>query len=172
MPPLSFKIHPVIRPARNSDREVIIEIIDTCLREIGDRFFPEGEGQDLLDVDAAYTHKGGAFVVLEQDARIIGTHATSPVDKEKGVITFRRLYLKREFRGQGQGRQLMQWAIDWSIEHGWKQVVFWSDTRFTRAHEFFATFGFKKGETRDMDDGAAPYSEYRFHLDLPPPNKA
>ncbi|MGB0578751.1 MAG: GNAT family N-acetyltransferase [Limisphaerales bacterium] len=156
----------MIRPARNSDREAIIEIIDTCLREIGDRFFPEGEGQDLLDVDAAYTNKGGAFVVLEKDGQIIGTHATSPVDHEEGIITFRRLYLKHEHRRQGHGYTLMKWAIEWSIEQGWKQIVFWSDTRFRRAHEFFETFGFVKGETRDMDDGAMPYSEHRFQLGL------
>lgn len=156
----------MIRPARNSDREAIIDIIDTCLREIGDRFFPEGEGQDLLDVDAAYTNQDGAFVVLEKDGEVIGTHATSPVDVEKGIITFRRLYLKRERRGQGHGYELMKWAIDWSIEKGWKQVVFWSDTRFTHAHKFFESFNFEKGETRDMDDGAMPYSEYRFQLDL------
>lgn len=156
----------MIRPARPADREAVIEIIDTCLREIDDRLFLEGEGKDLTDVDEAYTNKGGAFVVMEENGEVIGTHATLPVDPEKSRITFRRLYLKREVRGRGHGRALMQWAIDWSREHGWKEIVFWSDIRFTRAHRFFESFGFQRGETRDMNDTPLPYSEYRFRMRL------
>jgi len=156
----------MIRPALPADRPAMIDIIDTCLREIDDRLFLDGEGKDVTDVEAAYTDKGGAFVVLEIDGEIIGTHATLPVDREHGIITFRRLYLKREHRGRGHGRALMQWAIDWSREHGFKEIVFWSDIRFTRAHRFFESFGFQRGETRDMNDTPLPYSEYRFNLRL------
>ncbi len=154
----------MIRPALPSDRESIIEIIDACLREIGDRFFPEGEGQDLLDVAASYDGKGGAFVVLEHEGRIIGTHATLPLDPEERIATFRRLYLRREHRGRRHGKALMQWALDWCAENDYRTVEFWSDTRFTHAHRFFASFGFRKGVVRDMDDGAAPYSEFLFQL--------
>jgi putative acetyltransferase len=156
----------MIRPARQSDCDAIIAIIDTCLREIGDRFFPEGEGQDLLDVASSYDANGGAFVVLEQAGEVIGTHATLPVDTENRIATFRRLYLKQEHRGQRHGKVLMQWAIDWCRENNYRQIEFWSDTRFTHAHKFFASFGFQKGTTRDMDDGAVPYSEYFFQLTL------
>lgn len=152
----------MIRPARQSDREAIIKIIDTCLGEIGDRFFPEGEGHDLLDIEAAYPAKGGAFVVLEHEGQIIGTHATLPINQDKGIATFRRLYLKKEHRAQGFGRDLMVWAIEWCSDKGYKRIEFWSDTRFTCAHKFFESFGFVKGATRDMDDGALPYSEYHF----------
>ena len=156
----------MIRPATSDDRDAIIAIIDTCLREIGDRFYPEGEGHDLLDVNAAYDAKGGAFVVLEREGQIIGTHATLPIDQDQGIATFRRLYLKQEFRGKRHGKELFQWAIDWCRANRFRRVEFWSDTRFTRAHEFFGTFGFKKGATRDMDDGAVPYSEFFFELEL------
>ena len=156
----------MIRPARFTDRDAMIEIIDTCLREIDDQLFLDGEGKDVTDVDAAYADKGGAFVVLEKEGEVIGTHATLPVDREQGIITFRRLYLKREHRGHGHGRALMQWAIDWSREHGFKEITFWSDIRFTRAHRFFESIGFQRGETREMNDTPLPYSEYRFHLRL------
>ncbi len=61
----------------------------------------------------------------------------------------------------------MDWAVDWSREHGFRRAQFWSDTRFTRAHRFFEGYGFTKtGEVRDMDDGALPYSEFFFALNL------
>lgn len=151
-----------IRPATAADRDTIIDLIDTCLREIGDQVFIDGEGRDLLDVSSAYDQRGGAFVVLELDGEVIGTHATLPVETSGKVATFRRLYLKKSHRGSGHGARLMEWAIDWCQSHGFEKIVFWSDTNFTRAHQLFESFGFTKGETRDMDDGAVPYSEYRF----------
>ena len=156
----------MIRPACPSDRDAIVEIIDTCLREIDDRLFLDGEGRDVTDTDAAYVGKGGAFVVLELDGKVIGTHATLPVDRANGILTFRRLYLRRQHRGQGHGRALMQWAIDWSREHDFKEIAFWSDIRFTRAHRFFESFGFQKGGTRDMTDTPLPYTEFHFRLML------
>jgi hypothetical protein len=42
-------------------------------------------------------------------------------------------------------------------------VELWSDTRFTRAHAFFARHGFQRdGRVRSMDDGWLPYQEYFY----------
>ncbi len=126
----------------------------------------EGADSDLRDIEKAYRQRGGEFIVAEQGNQIVGSHATLPVDVDAGIITFRRLYTTRETRGSGLGDTLMQWALTWAAEHGFKQVVFWSDTRFTRAHSFFAKLGFEKGETREMNDGHEPYQEFRFTKSL------
>ena len=61
----------------------------------------------------------------------------------------------------------MDWAVGWSRDHAYSRVQFWSDTRFEQAHRFFERYGFTKtGETRNMDDGALPYSEYFFTMEL------
>ena len=61
----------------------------------------------------------------------------------------------------------MQVTINWAIEKGFRRVEFWSDTRFERAHQFFARFGFQRdGRQRTMHDGHTPYKEYFFFLDL------
>jgi hypothetical protein len=61
----------------------------------------------------------------------------------------------------------MQWAIDWAGAAGLEQVEFWSDTRFTRAHAFFQTIGFRRQEAvRQMDDGWARYQEYLFRGEI------
>jgi putative acetyltransferase len=83
------------------------------------------------------------------------------------VCIFRRLYLEAALRGGPWGARLMQWAIDWARAHGMHRVEFWSDTRFTRAHAFFARFGCQRdGRIRSMDDGYRPYQEYFFFLAL------
>jgi hypothetical protein len=47
------------------------------------------------------------------------------------------------------------------------RIEFWSDTRFTRAHAFFARLDFHRdGRIRSMDDGYMPYQEYFFFRNL------
>ena len=46
------------------------------------------------------------------------------LDVAAGIVTFRRLYLPEELRGTGAGKLLMDWAVDWSREHGFRRVEF------------------------------------------------
>lgn len=156
-----------LRQGKKSDSEQLITLIDTVYREYGDVVNLNGADSDLLDIESKYLGAGGNFVVLTDGSKIVGSHAVHPLDRVNGLCTFRRLYLYREYRGSGSGHLLMDWAIQWAKYAGLKRVEFWSDTRFTRAHRFFAQLGFQKtGEVRDMDDGAMPYSEYFFFREL------
>ncbi len=155
-----------IRPATNADSESLIELVDGVYREYGDVIFLEGADGDLLDLEGQYGGKGGAFVVLEEGGEVIGAHAVLPLDRDRGAVTFRRLYLRKDHRGKGHGRVLMQWAIDWARREGYRKVEFWSDLRFEGAHGFFESLGFRRGGIREMSDGAMPYSEYFFARNL------
>ena len=152
----------MIRPASRSDARALIALVGGVYREYGDEVDVDGYDRDLLDVGRHYAETGGAFVVLEADGEVVGAHATQPVDVEQGIVTFRRLYVRDAFRGTGAGPALMDWALEWSREHGFERVEFWSDTRFTRAHRFFGRYGFVRGEVRHMQEGALEFSEYRF----------
>ena len=156
----------MIRQAFNSDSARIISLIDDVYREYGDKIYLEGADKDLVDIEGYYREVSGDFVILERNGEIAGTHAVLPLDPPHRVITFRRLYLRQELRGAGRGRRLMEWAIDWSLREGYQSVEFWSDVRFQRAHRFFQCLGFTKGDTRNMTDGAMPYAEYRFSMNL------
>lgn len=156
-----------LRAARREDQEAIMALIDTVYREYGDRLCPEGADSDLLDIDRHYVQLGGAFIVLDDMGQVRGTHAVVPEATRAGVCVFRRLYLEATWRGGPWGYWLMQWAIEWGQARGMQRVEFWSDTRFTRAHAFFARFGCQRdGRIRTMHDGWMPYQEYFFFLDL------
>ena len=161
----------VLRPAHNTDQPGIIALINAVYQEYGDEVFLEGAESDLLEIDETYFRNSGCFVVLvdkqKQDELIKGTHAVLPLDPANNLCTFRRLYLAPDLRGTGAGTQLMQWAIDWASEAGFTRVEFWSDVRFKRAHRFFQRFDFQTDfETREMNDGCAPYQEYLFWREL------
>lgn len=164
----------LIRLATPEDCDGVVELIDGCLIEYGDRIcITEGGSEaDVLDVDAGYRAKGGEFWVLESIeegvSHILGTHAARPaVNNPNEICTFKRLYLHKSLRGSHWGRDLMQVTIDWARDSGFKRIEFWSDTRFERAHRFFQKFNFRKtGDIRHMTDSAVPYSEYFFFLEL------
>lgn len=164
--PRTTRIRDMIRLATGDDSDAIIALIDSVLREYNDRVFLDDADADLLDLAASYFAIGGSFWVLELDGRVAGTHAAKP-DHEPGTCVFRRLYLEPQLRGSQWGQQLMQVTLDWAMEQGFDKVHFWSDTRFDRAHRFFARFGFQRdGRVRQMDDGWQPYEEYYFSLAL------
>lgn len=157
-----------LRAATNADSEPLQALISEVYAEYGERMNLDGADKDLLDLEGEYTAKGGAFVVLDDEGRIRGSHATLPDPERAGVCGFRRLYLDPALRGESWGPDIMQWAIDWATDHGQHRVEFWSDVRFERAHRFFARFGFvKSGEVRTMTDAFDPYHEYFFYLELP-----
>jgi len=157
-----------IRRATNNDSNEIISLITSIYNEYGEIMYTEGADRDLLDIRGNYHAKGGDFIVMVNEVdEIIGSHATLPINTKDGVLTFRRLYLKKNYRGEGAGKKLMDWAVKWSIENQFNRVEFWSDVRFKRAHDFFEKYGFlKSGEIREMNDGALPYSEFFFYMML------
>ena len=157
-----------IRRATNNDSNEIISLITSIYNEYGEIMYTEGADSDLLDIRGNYHAKGGDFIVMVNEVdEIIGSHATLPINTKDGVLTFRRLYLKKNYRGEGAGKKLMDWAVKWSIENQFNRVEFWSDVRFKRAHDFFEKYGFvKSGEIREMNDGALPYSEFFFYMML------
>ena len=156
-----------LRPATNQDFDSIFKLIENAYLKFGDRVWLQGQDSDITDIEGNYPNQGGAFVVLEQKRKIIGTHAVRPINIQEGLITFRRLYLKPEYHGSKASHLLFQWAIDWAREHTFKRIEFWSDTRFERAHSFFQKFGFSKtGDIQHIHDAPDPYSEYLFFLDL------
>ena len=156
-----------LRPARPEDQAAIMALIDAVYHEYGDRLCLDNADRDLLDIDTHYIKEGGAFVVLDDAGSVRGTHAVLPEATRARVCVFRRLYLEAALRGSPWGAQLMQWAIAWARAHSMHRIEFWSDTRFTRAHTFFARFGCQRdGRIRSMDDGCMPYQEYFFFLNL------
>jgi putative acetyltransferase len=164
-PPDFYELRPF---EQENDLAAVAGIVGAAYQEHGDPGIDlRGYDSDLSQVDTAYRAKGGEFVVLKWRGKVVGSHATLPLESEPGLLTFRRLYLDATHRGTGAGDKLMQWALDWAGEHQFRRVEFWSDTRFARAHRFFDRFGFAKtGAIRECHDYLVPYSEFHFALNL------
>lgn len=167
-----------IRHATHQDQPGIIALIDSVFQEYSTSIDTEGSESDLNDIRHHYVDQSGQFWVLVDPAdpsnRVHGCHAALPLTEshdpsisDQKVCTFKRLYLAANLRGGGWGQQLMQTTIEWARTHGFHRVEFWSDTRFTRAHHFFASLDFEtNNEIRTMHDSHEPYQEIFFWKDL------
>ncbi len=156
-----------LRPAIAADCASVIALVDGVYREYGDKVHLEDADFDLTCIHEYYANLGGECVVLTDGVRIVGLHGVVPLVERPGVCTFRRLYLDSSLRGGGWGEKLMLWAIETAQRLGFRRVEFWSDTRFLRAHCFFARLGFQRdGRQRTMTDSWEDYHEYFFYREL------
>jgi putative acetyltransferase len=154
-----------LRPVRPADKNAIITLIDTIFREYGDRIFLEGADADLLDIAAHY--EPGLFMVLAAADDVRGTVALQYKSDDRAVASLRRMYLHEDLRGTGAGARMLEWALSKAAALGARRVELWTDARFERAHQFYQKFGFTdSGDVRLMHDGAMPYEEFRYYMDL------
>jgi putative acetyltransferase len=110
-------------------------------------FEPEGFDRDLRDIAGSY---GGAFWVLLDGPRVVGTVAVVPV--EAATAEMKRVYLHPDFRGRGFGRALLEHAMRWAAHAGHRAVVAWSDVRLVHSHPVYERLGFERFGERVTDD--------------------
>src|SRR5205823_14103421 len=95
-----------IRPASNQDRDAITSLVFTVLQEYGLRPDPATTDADLADVEANYSAAGGRFdVVVDNADVIVGSVGLFRLDRD--TCELRKMYLRRNARGQGLGRRLV-----------------------------------------------------------------
>jgi GNAT superfamily N-acetyltransferase len=150
-------------PFAGAHAAAVVELIASVFVEYGMTFDPGDFDADLLDVPAHYTACGGAFTVLLDAGRVAGTVAVLP--REGGACEVKRLYLRREVRGRGHGRRLMEHVLGWATAQGFERMIAWSDTRLVTAHALYRRLGFRSMGERITDDPDQSH-EYGFVLAL------
>ena len=98
-----------LRPAKNSDGRAIWALISSVLVEYGIVADLATTDQDLVDVETNYEKTGGAFLLLMDGERLIGTVALSR--KSDSICELCRMYIAAGYRGKGLGRMLMETAL-------------------------------------------------------------
>ncbi len=149
-----------IRLATRADEPDIQHVIRTVYEEYGWPWCPEDYHRDLYDIDAGYFNKGGFFWVGELDGAVVGTTALEvfskfPQASESDPITIvdgakrgagcdcsiERLYLLKEARGKGIGKQMLNFTIEFAKSLGRNRMEIWSDKKLTDAHKLYERLG-------------------------------
>lgn len=139
-----------IRPVTKSDVPHIIKLISDVWAEYDLVLDTDIEEKHLLAPDDYFHEKNGEFWVVEIEDEIVATIAAMMSDKETAEL--KSLYVHKDFRRQGLGEKLTKFVMDFARTKGAKELVLWSDTRFTKAHRLYERLGFERFGERELHD--------------------
>ncbi len=96
---------------------------------------------DIDDFENKYEANGGAFLVITEEGRVIGTGAIHHLEDKVGEI--KRLWLLPEYQGQGLGRRMMEHLLAIAREKGYSKVRLETTPAYqVKAYSFYRKFGF------------------------------
>ena len=155
---------PTIRPGTSDDAPGVVALIGRVFVEYGWIWDPATEVPDLLAFDAHYTAPRGAFWVVTEGARLVGSVG---VDRRGAALAeLHRLYLDADQRGRGLGEALVGRVLDWCRAQAIPRLELWSDTRFEHAHRLYVRLGFRPDGERTLAGDINGTREYRFERDV------
>jgi putative acetyltransferase len=160
-----------IVPATRADAPGVIELIGRVFAEYGWIWDPAVEVPDLLRWAPHYEPPHGAFFVIRDGARIVGSAGVDRLDRTSAEL--HRLYLDPALRGRGFGDGLVDAVLGWCRDQGVTHLVLWSDTRFEHAHRLYLRHGFRRTGERVLPEDVNQSREYRFEraVDLGAPGE-
>jgi putative acetyltransferase len=134
-----------IRPIEERDNAAIAKIIRTSLEEFG----AAKPGTVYYDstTDALYQLfqvPGAAYFVAENNGVLLGGGGIYPTEGlPAGTCELVKMYLKRESRGLGLGRKLIEQSLRFAKETGYTQVYLETMPELKQALQVYQNFGFR-----------------------------
>ena len=137
-----MRMSAVIREWRPTDTEAIYRIVEETLPEYG--FTPDAETseRDLINIEESYLGQGGAFYVLDLEGSVIGTVGFFGVDAV--TCKLRKMYVRRNYRGEGFGKLLLEVAIEKARERGYLYMILETSGRMREAVGLYLATGFRE----------------------------
>lgn len=131
-----------LRPIRAGEAPAARRLIETILHEYGLSPDPGGADADLADPGTYYAARGGVFWVLLDQRKIIATVGVLPLSE--GVVELRKMYLKAEYRGTGQGKRLLRHAMEWAHDRGFDTLRIETASCLREALALYEATGFRR----------------------------
>lgn len=152
---------PELREATNADGEHIRDLVFAVLEEYGLKPDPGSTDADLSDIERSYFARGGTFRVLEdRNGSVIGAYGLYPM--ENHACELRKMYLRRECRGQGLGKRLLDDALANAKRLGFTRVVLETASVLKEAIALYERYGFAPHQP----DHLSPRCDQAYLLEL------
>lgn len=136
-----------IRPIELNDNLALAKVIRGALEEFG----ANKPGTVYFDptTDALFqlfnATPGAYYYVALKDNELVGGAGIFPTENlPKGTCELVKLYLHKDARGTGLGKQLLIKAMGWAKENGYTQVYLESMPELSKAVTIYENVGFKR----------------------------
>lgn len=134
-----------IRPIEPGDNEALAKVIREALTEFG----ANKPGTVYFDptTDALYElfqTPGSYYFVASLENQVLGGCGIFPTENlPDGTCELVKLYVAKEARGTGLGKQLMEKSMSWAKENGYSHVYLESMPELKKAVSIYEKVGFK-----------------------------
>jgi N-acetylglutamate synthase-like GNAT family acetyltransferase len=129
-----------LRKATNADIPAIWALISSVLQSYGITANQATTDKDLLDIEANYWDRKGAFFLLLRGEEVIGTTALHY--ETDTVCEICRMYLAPKYRGQGLGRRLLEHCVREARERGFEEMCLKTASVLVEAISLYKRAGF------------------------------
>jgi putative acetyltransferase len=135
-----------IRPIEQKDNIDIAKVIRGALEEFG----ANKPGTVYFDptTDALFelfNTPGSYYYIATIDNKVVGGAGIFPTENlPKGTCELVKLYLHKDARGTGLGKQLLNTAMQWAKENGYIQVYLESMPELSKAVTIYENVGFQR----------------------------
>ncbi len=128
--------------AKQSDIPEVKILVADSLREYHLEFDPLGTDKDLEDIQEEYFNNKGVFkTVIKQPGReIIACYGLYRI--ANGTCELRKMYLTKDMRGKGVGRQMMNDAFIEAKRLGYKKIILETNSILKEAVSMYKKYGF------------------------------
>jgi len=148
---------------RNSPRERIWLI--ECSDRVGASIDPiEDKEADYLPTLSIPSQEGEEENPAEAYPTIVGSIAI--VEDSDEIAQLRWFLLTPELRGKGVGKRLVEEALGFCREQGYKQVYLWTTADLENAARLYTTAGFKLIEDETHEIWGKMVTEQKYELEL------
>jgi len=89
-----------------------------------------------------------ALWVAERQSAIVGSVFVTPSEGREGTAQLRMLYVEPEARGLGIGAMLVEQAIKFARDSGYRRMRLWTQSILTSARKIYAAHGFAVVESK------------------------
>ncbi len=132
-----------IRRAARGDEAAIRELVFDILAEYHLTPEPDGMDRDLFDVEAHYLSRKGNFDVgIDPDGRLVACCGVHPMDEARCEL--RKMYVRRDVRGQGLGRRLLERALAFARGSGYARMELETASVLKEAALLYESAGFSR----------------------------
>ena len=104
------------------------------------------------------------MLILEYAGQTAGCIAITHAGEETAQLRF--FFLGSAVRGQGLGGRLMELAVAFCRERGYRQVFLWTFSRLCAARHLYLRHGFQMTQTRENSDWGQTVLEERWELPI------
>jgi len=137
-----------LRPFKKEDQESVKQLILNILAKEYPFDKSAYSDSDLLHIGDTYGGDRNAFFVVEEGSEIVGTVGVKKDSQDEALV--RRLFVDAKHRGRGYGTELLDRAVSFCSEKGYRRVYFRCTDRMAGAMRLCVKKGFKETEKLEV----------------------